>query len=277
MSGRFRAGLEINDVGKFYLFFRGAGLPQKFVEDIKLQLQGDLRRLALRLVNRSNDSDHFYQDDDAWEEGYLPEAEWDDVYWAEDDWSWMSDYQEMYDDWYGEYEEDYEQGQWYGEDAEDEQWHSPEKEGEEASGMDSGGPASSTTTLAAQESFAMKGGKGKGFGCSICGSRWHSASSCPVNGSGKSGGKGRSSSKGYGSKGYGGGKGYGNKSFGGSGYKGKKGYGKSKSKGKRWAPRGWSSKGKGYYGFAEKTLTQSFGESKPQITPPKNKVKTVHF
>ena len=24
-----RAGLEINDVGKFYLFFRGAGLPQK--------------------------------------------------------------------------------------------------------------------------------------------------------------------------------------------------------------------------------------------------------
>ena len=39
-----RAGLEINDVGKFYLFFRGAGLPQKFVEDIKLQLQGDLRR-----------------------------------------------------------------------------------------------------------------------------------------------------------------------------------------------------------------------------------------
>ena len=278
-----RAGLEINDVGKFYLFFRGAGLPQKFVEDIKLQLQGDLRRfqeakaLALRLVNRSNDSDHFYQDDEAWEEGYLPEAEWDDVYWAEDDWSWMSDYQETYDDWYGEYEEDFEQGQWYGEDAEDEQWHSPEKEGEEAPGMDSGVPASSTATSTAQESFPMKGGKGKGFGCSICGSRWRSASSCPVNGGGKSGGKGRSSSKGYGSKGYGGGKGYGNKSFGGSGYKGKKGYGKSKSKGKRWAPRGWSSKGKGYYGFAEKTLTQSFGESKPQVSPPRNKTKTVHF
>ena len=26
-----RAGLEINDVAKFYLFFRGAGLPQKFI------------------------------------------------------------------------------------------------------------------------------------------------------------------------------------------------------------------------------------------------------
>ena len=41
---------------------------RKFVEDIKLQLQGDLRRfqeaktLALRLVNRSSDSDHFYQE-----------------------------------------------------------------------------------------------------------------------------------------------------------------------------------------------------------------------
>ena len=118
----------------------------------------------------------------------------------------------------------------------------------------------------------MKGGKGKGFGCSICGSRWHSASSCPVNGGGKSGGKGKSSNKGYG-----GSKGFGSKGYGSSGSKGKKGYGKSKSKGKRWAPRGWSSKGKGYYGFADKTLTQSFGESKMQYTPPKNKVKTVHF
>ena len=126
-----RAGLEINDVGKFYLFFRGAGLPQ-FVEDIKLQLQGDLRRfqeakaLALILVNRSN----VYQDEDSWEDGYQQEAAWDDAYWAEDDWSWMADYQEHYDDWCGEYEDDYEQGQWYGEDAEDEQWHSPEREGE---------------------------------------------------------------------------------------------------------------------------------------------------
>ena len=188
----------------------------------------------------------------------------------------MADYQEHDDDWYGEYEDDYEQGQWYGEDAEDEQWHSPEKEGEEVPpGTDGGGPSSSTATSSAQE--AMKGGKGKGFGCSICGSRWRSASSCPVNGGGKSGGKGKSSSKGYADKSYGGSKGYGNKGYGGNGYKGKKGYGKSKSKGKRWAPRGWSSKGKGYYGFAEKTLTQSFGESKPQFTPPRNKVKTVHF
>ncbi|CAE7555087.1 unnamed protein product [Symbiodinium pilosum] len=176
-----RAGLEINDVGKFYLFFRGAGLPQKFVEDIKLQLQGDLRRfqeakaLALRLVNRSNDSDHFYQEEDAWDDGYQQEASWDDAYWTEDDRSWMSDYQEHYDDWCGDYEDDYEQGQWYGEDAEDEQWHSPEKEVEEASfgnlsGNDGGGPSSSTATSSAQE----------------------------MNGGGKYGGKGKSSAKGYG-------------------------------------------------------------------------------
>ena len=38
-----RAGLEINGVGKLYLFFRGSGFPQKFVEDIKLQVQGYLR------------------------------------------------------------------------------------------------------------------------------------------------------------------------------------------------------------------------------------------
>ena len=34
------AGLEINGVGKLYLFFRGSGFPQEFVENIKLQLQG---------------------------------------------------------------------------------------------------------------------------------------------------------------------------------------------------------------------------------------------
>ena len=38
-----RAGLVVNEVAKFYLFFRGAGLPAKFVEDIKMQLQGDMR------------------------------------------------------------------------------------------------------------------------------------------------------------------------------------------------------------------------------------------
>ena len=77
-----RAGLELNDVGKFYLFFKGSGLPPKFVEDTKLQIQGDLRRfqetrtLALRLISRRNDSglDNFYQGDEYQDDDYHPET-----------------------------------------------------------------------------------------------------------------------------------------------------------------------------------------------------------
>jgi hypothetical protein len=50
-----RAGLVMNDVAKFYLFFKNSGLSNKTVDDIKLQVQGDYarfqdaRQLALRL------------------------------------------------------------------------------------------------------------------------------------------------------------------------------------------------------------------------------------
>ena len=90
-----RAGLDLNDMGKFYLFFRGAGLPYKFVEDIKLQLQGDLRRfqeargLALRLSTRKDGhGDSFYQDHGD-EDGPEPDEGWLDSYWADDGWSWV--------------------------------------------------------------------------------------------------------------------------------------------------------------------------------------------
>ena len=115
------------------------------------------------------------------------------------------------------------------------------------------------STPKASESFPMKG---KGFGCSVCGSRWHSAASCPVGGSkGKGGFKG--SPKGYG-KGYGG---YG---------KGRKGFSKSKGKGKgKWQPRSkGKGKSKGYHGYS-KTLTQSFNVGKTSGTPEKP-VKAVH-
>ena len=61
-----RAGFEINDVAKFYLFFKAAQLPAKLVDDIKLQIQGDLRRfqearaLALRLVHRAQENHDSY-------------------------------------------------------------------------------------------------------------------------------------------------------------------------------------------------------------------------
>ena len=50
-----RAGFVMNDVAKFYLFFKNSGLSNKTVDDIKLQVQGDYarfqdaRQLALRL------------------------------------------------------------------------------------------------------------------------------------------------------------------------------------------------------------------------------------
>ncbi|CAE7553108.1 RE1, partial [Symbiodinium sp. CCMP2456] len=123
-----RAGLDLNDVAKFYLFFRGSGLPYKFIEDIKLQLQGDLRRyqearvLALRLITKKDDSGETFFEDT---ENNLPaEDGWDNRSWTEDSWSWVEDaspghqakywldqdfyepyydgayYDESYDDWY---------------------------------------------------------------------------------------------------------------------------------------------------------------------------------
>ena len=122
--------------------------------------------------------------------------------------------------------------------------------------------------------------KGKGRGCSVCGSKWHSASSCPVNN-----GKGKGSGKG--SPGYSGNKGgYGGK----GGYS--KGYGKprgSKGKGKKgkskWSPyrgygKGYGGYGKkggsgygggGYFGFSDKKLNNSFHGPPARSSPLKKK------
>lgn len=39
-----RAGLQLNDVGKFYIWFKHSGLSPKTVDDIKLQVGGDYTR-----------------------------------------------------------------------------------------------------------------------------------------------------------------------------------------------------------------------------------------
>ena len=55
-----RASLLMNDIAKFYLFFKDSGLSNKTVDDIKLQVQGDYarfqdaRQLALRLSNKTH-------------------------------------------------------------------------------------------------------------------------------------------------------------------------------------------------------------------------------
>ena len=72
-----RAGLEINDVAKSYLWLCHSGLSQKHQDDLKLQIHGnmsrfgDLRVLALCLshtASRSNPTggDVFYEADEGW-------------------------------------------------------------------------------------------------------------------------------------------------------------------------------------------------------------------
>ncbi|CAE7557756.1 RE2, partial [Symbiodinium sp. CCMP2456] len=266
-----RAGLDLNDVAKFYLFFRGSGLPYKFIEDIKLQLQGDLRRyqearvLALRLITKKDDSGETFFEDT---ENNLPaEDGWDSHSWTEDGWSWVEDaspghqaeywldqdFYEPYDDG-AYYDESYDD--WYENESWTEPWdEQPQGEHEAAS--------SSEPAVDVNEMYPVKGKGNKGPGCSICGSRWHAASSCPVGANPSyGGGKGKGKSKGFGGP---------------SGWKGKarKGFGKSKGKGKgKWTQKG--KKGRGYYGYTmEKTLVGSFGESKMSSTPPRTKV--VHF
>ena len=260
-------------MAKFYLFFRGSGLPYKFVEDIKLQLQGDLRRyqearvLALRLVTKKDDSgEMFYEEHENSSHG---DEGWDTNSWTDDGWSWVeepspshtdywqeTEYDGAYYDYGDFYDEEYEA--WYGGEPWTEQWDDLANDELEASTADANLAAGDS------ENYPVKGKGSKGPGCSICGSRWHSSSSCPV-GSGQGAWKGKGKPKGYG--GSGGWKGKPRKGF---------GKGKGKSKGK------WSSKskgkgyGKGYYGYAsEKTLVGSFGESKMTVTPPRGRV--IHF
>ena len=115
-----RSNLQLNEVAKFYLFFKHSGLPSKFIEDVKLQIQGDLTRftearaLALRLSQRSDvtlDGDHYYgehQDGhEDWQEEWPEEYydAWSENYYGDEDYEqfWMDEE----DAWY-----DYEEEQW---------------------------------------------------------------------------------------------------------------------------------------------------------------------
>ncbi|CAJ1430110.1 unnamed protein product, partial [Effrenium voratum] len=224
-----RAGLLINEVAKFYLYFKNSGLSQKFIEDIKLQIGGDLARfadaksLALRLNSKTaeSDGDIFYgnkqnnRDDD---HDYVGE-QWD----AEEHEDWMSYYEEPWNE-YEYYDSDY-----YAYDEEDydfypeEDWMWGTEEGAEGDPVDE----AEETVTEQKDEFYQKG-KGRGSpSCFICGSKWHLAASCPVN-------------QGKGKDGKSGGKGYRPKGFGKS-----KGYRKGKGKFRKGGFRPWSGKSKG--------------------------------
>lgn len=86
-----RAGLQLNEVGKFFLWFKNAGIPAKTVDDIKLQVSGDYSRfqdarsLALRLSpNRDHDNEIFYGETEG--DIYQYGDYGDDLYSYDEDW-----------------------------------------------------------------------------------------------------------------------------------------------------------------------------------------------
>ena len=236
-----RAGLQLNEVGRFFLFFKHSGLSAKTVDDIKLQIGGDYTRfqearaLALRLSpNRNDDTTEIFYGDHNEEENY------DLDYWYgdhDDDDGWWQ-YYDADDGWY-----DYDDsaGIWY-DCYEDDQWYEDygEASNEEVPQM----PATDKNEEKNEDDAAYYKGKGKdNDGCFNCGSKWHQVRDCPLARDGNGGGKGKTNyQKGKGYKGKGKGKSYGGKSKGSWGwrpyYKGKGKKGKS-SKGKGYGKRSW--------------------------------------
>ena len=279
-----KAGLEVNQVAKTYLFFRGSGLPNKFIEDVKLQIHGDLsrfqeaKRLALRLSQRgegtqlSNDlyMENSSQDYDFDKPNTFYGEEWHDS-WQADDWStWYADDWHT-DDWwnyyddaeYEEYQMDHESWTPTGRTPSSE-WHTPPEE-HYIGDLDDQPPASSTDQPT-EDSYYGKGNYG---GCHVCGSKWHMAAQCPVKtGStpyGERKGKGKSKSKKgpWRPKGKGKGKGYG---------KGKKGKSFRDGKGKYYEDHVYyrQQPGKGLqFDFSSPTRTTTTEQLK--VTPPDHK------
>ncbi|OLQ14518.1 hypothetical protein AK812_SmicGene1358 [Symbiodinium microadriaticum] len=228
-DARARAGLEMNNVAKTYMWMKQACIPQRHQDDLKLQIHGDLsrfnevRQLALRLahrVDKGGSGDVFFEENMDHSEPY---EQWpDETYWTDDWWT---------DDSWSVVEEPYEDAYWYEEDSyyDDHSWnHSPDAEpghqgGDDVQWDQGEGIYSAGGYRPGKGRGKSKGNGPFGTGCFICGSRWHLAADCPVRGkSGQGKGKGwkggKSKSR-FGSKGKAKGKGKG---------KGKwsKGYGK---------------------------------------------------
>ena len=247
-----RAGLDVNDVAKTFLFFQNSGLPNKFIEDVKLQIQGDMsrfqeaRRLALRLSGRGENSSLSTDLYGEWDQepAHDPYAEWYGFADGYDGQDWWQEDEGWHDDsaWYADESDG---GWWY---QEEEEWFSPEGsqtwETEHHHIGDDVVPSSSASApldqAAPSQIDEYYQHKGRGGGCHICGSRWHHAAQCPVN-TGSKGSKGQPSSSSWRPKGKGKSKGkyrppgrwrkggkFGGKGFGGKG-KGKSGWKSGKS------------------------------------------------
>lgn len=230
------SGLELNNVAKTYLYFKSSGLNQKFLDDLLLQVHGDMRRfeevrtLMLRMAHRNIDSGsnaaHYADDASSWSavtDMWSSDADGSNYYmdelyaWCEGD-GWYSQPQPWDYDYAETYYEEW-PGYGYG-------WNDDEILAAEDGEAQQDGNA--------EEFKDYCEGKGRtptmGLGCSTCGSKWHNTHACPMNDTykGKTPMKGKGKSKGYGK---GKGTSYGGKPYRGKSYR-KKGFGKSKSYGK---------------------------------------------
>ena len=220
-----RAGLQMNEVARFFLFFRGSGLSTKQIDDLKLQVQGDYTRfvearaLALRLssnkAEESNENyyayDGYYDEDshDYHNSSWYQDDGYDDGYW------WYDQDEDEEGEWVLDYDEDPEHAYWQQSWYDDSSWYYYEEPNENEKD-------DNVTEENKTEKEEYYGGKGHtNDGCFNCGSKWHRVKDCPM----------APQQKGHQQSHGGKGKGYSN-------------YSKGKSKGKtwRWRPFG---KGKG--------------------------------
>ena len=203
------AGLEINDVAKTYLYFKSSNLSQKAIDDLLLQVHGDMRRfqevrtLLLRMAHRSLDhggASNMYEENKQYFLDEDFESSWSGESWM-DAGSWNEHY--MPDELYAWYENDWNDGAWdnnyYQDEAED--WN--EQAWYESGWNENGEDEVETAETTADESQDFYKGKSKGgrpsamgLGCSTCGSKWHNTHSCPLGGEQRFGkGKGQGKSK----------------------------------------------------------------------------------
>ena len=225
-----RAGLQLNDVGKFFLWFKNSGLPSKTVDDIKLQVAGDYTRfndaraLALRInPNRREPDDAqilYEENDESYGDYDAYYQDWGDDYEAED--SWWYGYEEADEgEWvYEEYAND--ENYYENHDASDESWQEVDLE----AGMTSGSASDSNVSGEYNEAYYKGKGNGSDDGCFNCGSKFHRVRDCPL-------GKGKNKKGSHNYKGKGKSKGF---------WRWRPNF-KGKSKGKSKHP--WRSKGKG--------------------------------
>lgn len=121
--------LELNNVALTFLYFCGRQLPQPHIDDILMQVQGDLspfndaRTLALRFAHRQGFDNHAANHYEQPEQHYIG----DGTDWSWEDHQWYDDSQNWHGDWYdgdeaGDeafYEEDYDNDGYYEELPED--------------------------------------------------------------------------------------------------------------------------------------------------------------